>query len=121
MKRISCFFLVAFSFQLFAQNKILTPNECVFAYQQGLYPQRLAQLGWLKETDQYYYVDKVNGVETLFSSNASGKGQIKKITDLALLNEMIKKQNSNADPLTTFPVITWTSNSSFVFDEKSVS
>ncbi len=100
-----------------AQDKILTPESCVFGFAQGFYPEHLNQLGWIKGTDEYYYVDKPNGVETLVSSNAVGKGPVKKIIDINQLNALIKQMNiPNVSDQKNFPAITWKDATSFSFD-----
>jgi dipeptidyl-peptidase-4 len=104
-----------------AQTKILTTENCVFGAQEGFTPQRLTQLGWIKGTDDYYFIDKTSGIETLVSANATAKGAAKKIITLTELNDLLRNLHVTAvGDQKSFPVITWESSSSFSFEiEKS--
>ena len=115
MRKLILLLLIFPLTKISAQEKILTTENCVFGRSEGFYPEHLAQLGWIKGTDEYYYVDKPNGVETLLSSNAVGKGPLKKIVDLNQLNDLLQKLNSSG-ALKTFPTITWINANSFSFD-----
>src|SRR4051812_8248018 len=95
MKNKIVIFLLLFSASLFAQNKMLTTENCVFASRDGISPQKLAQLNWIKGTDTYYYIDKTGENETLMTGDAGGKTAAKKIIDLATLNDLLRHLNVN--------------------------
>ncbi|HET6991525.1 MAG TPA: hypothetical protein VFJ43_09390, partial [Bacteroidia bacterium] len=102
---------------LFAQDKMLTTENCVFASRDGLTPQRFAQLNWIKGTDEYYFIDKTSGTETLVRAKATEKGPAKKIIDLNKLNNLLKQTAiTGAGDEKTFPTITWKNSGSFSFE-----
>jgi dipeptidyl-peptidase-4 len=108
--------LVLGSATVFAQDKMLTTENCVFAGRDGLTPQRLTQLNWIKGTDDYYFIDKITGVETLVRGKATEKGEAKKIIDLNELNKALQALNiTAAGGEKIFPAISWINPNSFSF------
>lgn len=115
MKRILAAISLLLAVSVSAQDKMLTIENAVFAGRDGLTPKKLAQLGWIKGTESYYYIDKIEGVETLVSASA-GSSKAGKIISLTELNEKLRGMQSTAiTDAKTFPVITWISPSVFTF------
>ncbi|HLG02408.1 MAG TPA: DPP IV N-terminal domain-containing protein [Bacteroidia bacterium] len=99
-----------------AQNKKLTLENCVFASRDSLIPQRLTQLGWIKGTPSYYFIENKNGKQSLVSVNAE-KENTTVILTLDQLNEKIKALQLRAvNEIKTFPFIVWTSSTSFIYN-----
>src|SRR5574337_601977 len=104
------------SLTAFAQDQLLTIENTVFAQRDSLVPRKPAQLGWIKGTNNYYYVDKKNAKETLVSVSAD-KGNSSAVVTLDELNSQMKKINKpGVAEMKTFPFVVWTSSTSFIFD-----
>ncbi|MGV6846086.1 MAG: DPP IV N-terminal domain-containing protein [Lutibacter sp.] len=55
MKKIITYLFLTSLFIGFSQEKTLTLNDAVLGYYKGLYPQRLQQLQWITNTNNYIY------------------------------------------------------------------
>lgn len=100
----------------FAQDKMLTVANTVFAGSEGLTPQRLPQLGWIAGSNNYYYISKSGASETLVTGKGDGKSKEQNVLSLDELNAKLQKLNLTAVPLLkTFPVIEWNSTKDFSF------
>jgi dipeptidyl-peptidase-4 len=116
MKYRIFFLLLLTNTGLFAQDKLLTVENTVFAVRDGLTPQRLSQLGWITGTNSYYYISKSGATESLITCKADGKSKEQEILSLEQLNALMLKQNITAGPkLQTFPQISWNSPKDFSF------
>ncbi len=98
---------------VFAQEKMLTLDQTVFGSRDGLAPQKLAQLNWIAETNEYYFIDKSGTVETLMRSKPTDKSAGKKVLDLNELNNLVRQSNVE---FKIFPVIKWKNATSFSFE-----
>ena len=104
---------------LFAQEKMFTLDNTVFGGRDGLAPQRLSQLNWIENTNEYYYVDKSGSVETLMRAKPTDKGAGKKVIDLTALNDLIRQFNiQGGGTLQMFPSIKWKNANSFSFESE---
>ena len=83
-----CFllFIVALSI---AQEKILTMEEAVLKQKTTLAPQKLAQLGWIPKTDNYFFIGTGNDVDWLMTGSAE-KGTPQRKVSLSGMNTAIK-------------------------------
>ena len=97
-----------------AQDKMLTIENTVFAGRDGLTPQRLPQLGWIKGSENYYYIDRSNETETLVMSKGDGKSSSPVLT-LSELNDQLQKTKAAIPALKSFPVVNWLSPQVFTF------
>jgi dipeptidyl-peptidase 4 len=113
------FFLLFPALAGISQDKLLTIENTVYAVRDSLAPKKPAQLGWIKGTGNYYYIEKKNGKESLMSAGAE-KNNASTILTLDQLNDDIRKLNkTGVGEFKSFPFIVWTSSSSFIFDAGS--
>jgi dipeptidyl-peptidase-4 len=116
MKNKFLFLFILAASTLFAQEKMLTLDNVVFAGRDGITAQRLSQLNWIMSTNEYYYIDKSGAVETLMRAKPSDKGAEKKVIDLKELTDLVRGLTLTGEGgLKTFPMITWRNTSSFTF------
>lgn len=113
MKKISFSLLFILSFwitQLFAQDKIFTPEEMMS--NRSLYPSSLQNLQWIGTTDTYSYV----------TAKAIVTGNVKspvRDTLLRLADINIGLNTLKIDNFRRFPAVTWLNNESFAFSQKN--
>jgi dipeptidyl-peptidase 4 len=106
----ACFISVHFSF---AQTKMLTMEEAVVKQKTSLAPARLKQLGWIKSSTNYFYIDNINSEDVLVTASAKGK-ELNKILSFAELNTAltaVSEKNVKA-----FPAIQWKNETQFIFE-----
>ncbi|HEU4719017.1 MAG TPA: DPP IV N-terminal domain-containing protein [Bacteroidia bacterium] len=96
-----------------AQDQMLSVENAVFGYYQGLYPNRLSQLSWIPGTNTYSWVDKVNNVETLLTATAGDSKSRKSILTLDELNSKVQQLNKGIDAFKMFPAVSWTNDAMF--------
>ncbi len=116
MKNKFLFALLLLCGTAIAQEKTLTLESAVFAGREGLFPDRLPQLGWVKGTEVFYYIDRSTGTETLVTGSATDKGKTKPVITLFQLNELMDKTGRGDALLKTFPVIEWKDATTFSFE-----
>ncbi|MEO5642560.1 MAG: DPP IV N-terminal domain-containing protein [Bacteroidia bacterium] len=117
-KFLLLFILAASS--LIAQEKMLTLDNTVFGSRDGLAPQRLSQLNWIANTNEYYYIDKSGDVEILMRAKPTDKSAGKKVLDLNQLNNFLRPLGfADADEQKSFPVIKWKNANSFSFETEN--
>ncbi|OQB65918.1 MAG: Prolyl tripeptidyl peptidase precursor [Bacteroidetes bacterium ADurb.Bin141] len=104
--------LLAVSSGVQAQLKQLTMEDAILNVNTKLAPDNLSQLGWIKNTNSYYYVDNRLSDPILFTGD-DGLVRDEKLIALSEINEKLRRQN--ADTLTKFPVIEWKSENTFAF------
>jgi dipeptidyl-peptidase-4 len=123
--RIKALLFVFFPCIVNAQLKQLTLEEAVLQQRSTLAPKRLAQLQWIKGSNDYSFVETKDKVETLMRGNATTNGT-KVIVSFADLNKAIKLVST--DTLSRMLPITWENSSQFtiaagnnlvLFDTKS--
>lgn len=107
MKKIYLILFITSCFFGFSQEKTLTLNDAVLGYYKGLYPTRLAQLQWVKNSDNYVY-QKEN--KLLINS-------VKKGTQTSSIT--LKSLQKNYPKLTRFPRILNITNSEITFKNKN--
>ncbi len=95
------FFLLAFSFSLAAQNKLLTMEDALVRNRTTLAPENLQQLQFVYGTEDYVYLEKINDKDVWV------KGGFKKTEQPFLslddLNQKLK--TAGADTVTSIPAI----------------
>ncbi|HEX8517458.1 MAG TPA: DPP IV N-terminal domain-containing protein [Bacteroidia bacterium] len=96
-----------------SQEKLLTMEEAVVKQKTTLAPARLKQLGWIRNTDNYFYIDTKNSEDVLISGSA-GSDNLKDVLTLSKLNEALGVNSETA--LKTFPLIRWKNESQFTFE-----
>ncbi len=101
MKKLFFFLLILLSFTAVAQQKMLTMQEAMGA-PAALLPENLRQLQFLKGTDDYIYIKKVNGADVFVRSNFTSKEETSFLT-LQQFNQRLK--NVKQDSMKTFPQI----------------
>ncbi|MCP9751770.1 DPP IV N-terminal domain-containing protein [Ferruginibacter sp. HRS2-29] len=99
-----CFLALALicSLQTFAQQKILTMQEAMLNARTSLAPENLRQLQFIKGTDDYIYLKKINGADVFVRGNFSSKEDVTFLT-LAQFNSKLRA--GSIDTVATFPVI----------------
>lgn len=95
-----------------AQNKKLTMEDAILNVKTTLAPKNLSQLNWVKNSENYYYVNANDTNPTLYAGSGA-LGHDEKIISLADINEKLKRQKS--DTLAKFPTIEWKTDKRFVF------
>ena len=106
------FFLLLISSSLYtsAQQKILTIQDAMGA-PAALLPENLRQLQFVKGTDDYIYLKKINGADVFVRGNFSSKEETPFLT-LAQFNQRLR--NVKQDSLKTFPQIQFSSDNYMV-------
>ena len=115
MKKIFLFTLFAFaSFltQTSAQTKMLTLEDAVLRQRSTLGPERLAQLQWVGNTDNYCYVVPKRGREILMLSSVA-EAEPKEFLSSDFFNA--KLQELDMPPLERFPELKWKDDSTLQF------
>jgi dipeptidyl-peptidase-4 len=106
--------LFVLSFQVEAQNKVMSLEDAVLKGRTVLAPERLSQLQWIPKSNTLAYVAKRQGKEVMvtLAIPSLNRDTILEIHELsnAFLNLLPK-----ATALTRFPFLTWTSLSTFRF------
>jgi dipeptidyl-peptidase-4 len=97
----------------FAQTKLLTMEEAVVKQKTTLAPEKLRQLGWIKGSDNYYFIGKDNNEDNLTIGNAYDNKQQTAVT-LTQLNAAIKSISLKSLP--SFPQILWKNKNEFTFE-----
>ena len=97
---------------LFAQKKELSLNDVALKWYSELAPQRLHQLQWIANTDNFAYVEEVDSIRTLFIG-AGKSGQSRPVFDLNDLNQWMESIGMEA--LKKFPSIRWKEDGLFRF------
>jgi len=113
MKRSSLltFFLVAFYFISFSQDKQLTIEDASYM-NRSLFPSSIQGLGWRASTDQYTFVENNSLVVT--SAGAKKGDTLLKLDDL---NNSLA--GSGKEEMKGFPRISWTGENEFTFTHKN--
>jgi dipeptidyl-peptidase-4 len=107
MKKIFLIIFISTFFFGFSQEKTLTLNDAVLGYSKGLYPKRLTQLQWIKNSENYIY-QKDN---QLVISNAKKRNQTN-----AISLESLQKTYPN---LTRLPRILNITNTELTFNSQN--
>lgn len=96
-----------------AQQKTFTMEDAVLNQYGSLAPKRLQQLQWVTNSNAYSYVDKADGVYTLFV----GKPESNEVQAILGMNELNEKLESIEKPIVRrFPSISWTDINTFEFE-----
>lgn len=95
-----------------AQHKKLSMEDAILNARTKLAPANLSQLGWIKNSISYYYVDNRLSDATLFVGD-DGIVHDEKIISLSEINDKLKR--IKADTLARFPVVEWKNDKVFGF------
>ena len=114
MKKAALFILGTFlCAQLsIAQTKLLTMEEAVVKQRTSLVPAKLNQLMWVKNSDNYSYIN-IGEEQALFICNTSSGKPIQTIP-VSAVNEELKKIDIGT--FKAFPVIKWKNEKQFSFE-----
>ncbi|RMF58390.1 MAG: S9 family peptidase [Calditrichaeota bacterium] len=88
----------------YAQKKQLTLEDVAFRWRTELAPERLQQLQWIDREDEFFYIDEVDSVETLFKGIAFN-GKVNSMLNLTQLNSLLEKLEGK--PVKHFPKLHW--------------
>lgn len=96
-----------------AQQKTFTMEDAVLNQYGSLAPKRLQQLQWVTNSNAYSYVDKADGVYTLFV----GKPESNEVQAILGMNELNEKLESiEKSVVRRFPSISWVDANTFEFE-----
>jgi dipeptidyl-peptidase-4 len=98
-----------------AQNKMLSIDDAVSKGRTVLAPERLSQLQWIPETNQYSFVAKRQGKEVLVVQDAS-TGKSDSILEIADFAAALQNTLPNEKAVGRYPFITWINASAFRFN-----
>jgi len=98
-----------------AQTKMLTMEEAVVKQKTTLAPERMKQLGWIKNSASYYYIQAINTEDVLVSSSSS-QSTPKNLLTLSQLNLAISAASEKI--VMTFPLIKWRNENQFTFESE---
>lgn len=114
MKRIIGFVILFFCLnQLLAQTKLLTIEDAISRQKTTLAPARLKQLQWIKDADQFSFLDKKENQDILLIQGISDKAPVSQISLEALNEAMVV---ANFKMLNAFPMIYWKNKGEFTFE-----
>ena len=103
MKKIIISFLFSISISfLFAQQKQLTIEDAMINARTTLAPENLKQLQFIKGTNDYVYLKKINGVDNWMRGNFATKEDAIFLS-LSAFNEYLKK--ASIDTVTSMPAV----------------
>ena len=112
MKKI-ILFLVAITQVAIAQTKLLTMEEAVVLQRTSLAPAKLKQLMWMKNSNNYSFIDKKNNEEVL----VIGAAESAKQTDVLSLTQFNAALSSaSLSAVKAFPLMVWTADKQFTFE-----
>lgn len=98
-----------------AQEKKLTMEDAVINQYTTLAPERLNQLQWIANTDQYSYVTKHGNGHTLIMGSAmAGEKKEENVLSLSEINSQMLSMHR--DTLMSYPFIEWKNDHEFRFD-----
>ena len=118
MKTMRTLFIVLFIFSFsFAQNKLLTMEDAILGSYKNLKIKNLSQLQWMGDSEDFCYVDSLNGQYGLIRVDAR-QLQPEMVLTLDSLNSLMKK--ANGPTLKRFPYLTWLDGHTFRFMRKGV-
>jgi dipeptidyl-peptidase-4 len=112
MKKIITLSLLLLTFNGIAQNKLFTMDDAIIKGKSALAPFTFKQMSWIKNTNEFSYIDNRNGNEILYKFNAEDEKN-SALVNLTELNAALKK--TQEDTLKSFPTFTWEDVNSFVF------
>ncbi|HSH65929.1 MAG TPA: DPP IV N-terminal domain-containing protein, partial [Bacteroidia bacterium] len=113
MKQITAFVILFFNYyQVQAQTKLLTIEDAISKQKTTLAPEKLAQLQWIKDEEQFSFLEKRNNKEFLIIQGATNKAPFKQIS-LEELNDAMAA--ANLKMLNNFPTIFWENINQFTF------
>ena len=110
MKNIFFPFFILLAFSTFAQQKTLTIQEAMLAPATML-PENLRQLQFIKGSDDYVYLKKINGADVFVRGNFSSKDEMPFLT-LSQFNQRLK--NVKQDSVKAFPPVQFNSDNYIV-------
>lgn len=102
MRKIIFVYLLLATIPGIAQNKSLSLEDAMVNYRTTLAPKNLQQLQFVFNTDDYVYLDKVDGKDIWVRSNFKSKTDLPFLS-IEQLNQKLK--SAGKDTVTTMPVI----------------
>ncbi|HEY4800360.1 MAG TPA: DPP IV N-terminal domain-containing protein [Bacteroidia bacterium] len=108
MKKIYSFSLLLISITSISQTKMLTIEEAVLKQRTTLAPQKLEQLNWVNNSDNYFFIGYGADKNWLMVGSAV-KGKAERKVSLAEINSKLKE--AKYDTLSSFPAISCEGNS----------
>ena len=108
------FFILTCTF-LYGQDKLLTLEEAILGSRSNLKIENIQQLQWRAKSDQYSFVDSLNGKFGLLSARSGEQPEL--LLTLDSLNS--KLENADFKILKTFPSITWLEDNVFRFQAEN--
>jgi dipeptidyl-peptidase-4 len=106
-------FLVAITQVAIAQTKLLTMEEAVVLQRTSLAPAKLKQLMWMKNSNNYSFIDKKNNEDVLVIAAAESAKQTDALT-LTQFNAALSAVSLSA--VKGFPLMAWTADKQFTFE-----
>ena len=94
MKSKKCFiitFIFILSSILFAQEKMLTMEDAILGGRAALAPKNMSKLQWIADTDNFCYVDSLNGYYGLIKGCAASENR-ELLLSLDSLNSILIKK-----------------------------
>ena len=113
MKRMISIVILFFTLNLPAQTKLLTIEEAIGKQKTTLAPARLNQLQWVKDADQFSFIDKKENKEVLLIQNVIEKTPSFQLPLEDLNAAMV---NANLKMFSSFPPICWKNKDQFTFE-----
>ena len=102
MKHFFSFLFLLLTLSTFAQQKMLTMQDAMVNARTTLAPENLRQLQFVKGTNDYVYLKKINGTDVFVRSNFSSKEETPFLT-LSQLNQRLR--NVKQDSLKALPPV----------------
>lgn len=112
MKKITLLFVLVANIS-FSQTKMFTMEEAVVLQRSTLAPAKLKQLMWVKNSDNYSFVDKQNEEDCLVVTAAASGKTVQRLLLSNLNKVMIETLQSS---FKGFPAISWIDENKFVFE-----
>ncbi|MEQ1555085.1 MAG: DPP IV N-terminal domain-containing protein, partial [Ferruginibacter sp.] len=107
MKKIFLSLFVIISVATVAQQKVLTMQDAMLNARTSLAPENMRQLQFLKGTEEYAYIKKIDGVDEWIRGNFSLKEE-KTLLKLSQINRQLK--GYNVSELKTMPAVQFVQN-----------
>ena len=102
MKHFFSFLFFLLTLSSFAQQKLLTMQDAMVNARTTLAPENLRQLQFIKGTNDYVYLKKINGTDVFIRGNFSSKEETPFLT-LSQLNQRLR--NVKQDSLKALPPV----------------
>lgn len=115
---LNILFALSLASPILAQQKLLTMEDVVLNSRTSLAPKQLNQLVWIKESNEFSYVDVKNDIETLVKGSPE---KLERSAILSLLDLNVQLRNIKTDTLIKFPSIAWKDRDQLSFETNTQS